>query len=229
MVLNVSKVEWKLTEALYALLGKLDGLGGLLSQKMQGTLDRDKWESLRKGVNYEELPLEVPEVDDASTNLAWPLLLELLRYAGIVLLVIGLVVLILKLLGVVQFKGKGRPAKPEESGTEAPTALSTLEVLQQALKQARERGDYREALRLQYQISLRHLDLSGKLRLTPEKTNWEYVQELRDRQLSADFAVLTHFFEYVWFGAGPATEEAFANSAPYFERFNQKSSDGKQA
>ncbi len=194
-----------------------------------GGFDRDKWEDLRKGIDYLEDRQEIAEAAESSNPFVWAILLELLRYAGILLLVVGLVVVVLKLLGVVNFK-KAKKQAPEASpsGDAAPTAHSSLEALRVALEEARQRGDYREAIRLLYQLSLRYLALGGKVNVLPEKTNWDYVDEISERSTAEDFAKLTMVFEHMWFGKGEASAERYAAYAPLFDRFISKNEHAKQ-
>lgn len=227
MAWNASSLfHTKAVQLSFALFG---AASSVVAWMADGGFDRDKWEDLRKGIDYLEERQEIAEAAESSNPFAWAILLELLRYASILLLVVGLVVVVLKLLGVVNFK-KAKKQAPEASpsGEAAPTALSSLEALRAALEEARQRGDYREAIRLLYQLSLRYLALGGKVNVLPEKTNWDYVDEISERSTAEDFAKLTMVFEHMWFGKAEASAERYAVYAPLFDRFISKNDHAKQ-
>jgi hypothetical protein len=209
--------------------GKEAGLVLAFRQKLQGAFDREQWEGLRKGVDYTEEALPIAEQADGGNSLVWAMALELLRYGGIAVLVVALVLLVLKLLGLVKFKGPANKKNTGEVLTEQmPNAQSSIESLLQALVEAREAADYREAIRLYYQIALHHLHAGGKVNVVPEKTNWEYVHELNEASVADKFGFLTTVFEQVWFGKGQANSHIFASYEPYFEQFIQHhKADGK--
>jgi len=181
--------------------------------------DREKWEALRKGVDYSESAVPVAENADGGSSFGWLIFVELLKYGVALVLVVGLIFLVLKLLGVVNFKRPPKKSSLGEEIVEHTDPETPLEVLTAALETARKTGDYREAVRLLYCIALRSLALSGKVTVKPEKTNWEYVNELRERKTAEAFGKLTGIYELIWFGEGRATEAEFNRLEPAFQTF----------
>jgi len=59
---------------------------------------------------------------------------------------------------------------------------------------------YRRAVRLLYLDSLRLLAQTGAIAWHLEKTNHDYLRELRDPHLKQPFSELTCLFEYTWYG-----------------------------
>lgn len=200
---------------------------GAVMLHLTAEFDRDTWETLRKGIDYTEAAQVLPEPGSTTPSFAWLVLLELLRYGGIVLLVVGLVLLVLKLTGLVDFKKKVRHKAPKEADSNAAWVEPNLRALLEGLAAAKTAGDYREAIRIQYQIALYHLSKRGELALRPEKTNWDYVDELRERADQMEFADLTFIFEYIWFGKGLATADKYGIYEPQFLSFIGRKSDGK--
>ncbi|MBC8104927.1 MAG: DUF4129 domain-containing protein [Cytophagales bacterium] len=73
------------------------------------------------------------------------------------------------------------------------------------------RSAYREAIRMAYIASLRRLRDDGFLVLEPNKTNWEYQRELRNRSAAASNTLLpaTRLFDRLWYGRRTGTAEEF--------------------
>lgn len=81
------------------------------------------------------------------------------------------------------------------------------------------RQDFRAAVRLLYLKALRALAEAGRIDWQRDKTNHEYLAELRDAALRRDFAGLTTLFEYVWYGDFPVDAGLFARVRPAFAGF----------
>ena len=196
-------------------------------------LDPDKWEDLKKGLNYQEAPVQQPQNNGQNTiaPIGLSVWLEMLKIFLMLLLVGALIWLIIRLISGTKLK-LSRKRKKEDKGyipiEKIPTALSSLEVLWKHFHEAQEAGDYRECLRLLYQISLKKLGNSGWVKTKPEKTNYEYLLELSGKLPAADFAILTAIFEYSWYGDTPVKIGDFTRYEPQFMNFiNRKDLEGQ--
>ena len=78
-------------------------------------------------------------------------------------------------------------------------ALDFPNLLQEAL----DRKDYRSAVRIHYLQLLQSLSSRGRIDWRPEKTNGEYLAELRSGTLYDPMRRLTLLFDYVWYGEFP--------------------------
>lgn len=186
------------------------------------SFDREQWDALREGLDYSESALPVSESSDSfAAPFAVAILLEVLRYAGILLLVIALVIALLRLLKMIKFRKAKKEIESATAVQDEPFLESPLEVLQEALKKAEAEGNYREAIRLWFQITLKHLAAAKLVDPTPEKTNWEYVGEIEDGRVAGDFALLTRVFEWVWFGESAQSEITYLQYAKGFQAFIQ--------
>ncbi len=90
------------------------------------------------------------------------------------------------------------------------------------IRQALQNGNYRLAVRYQYLRTL-HL-LAGKnfVELSPDKTNFQYVREISNRQYQEDFAGLTLNYEYVWYGEFAIEKNLYQKIETNFTSLNQK-------
>jgi hypothetical protein len=76
------------------------------------------------------------------------------------------------------------------------TSVSPLLMSQQAAA----RGDYRQAIRYQYLYILHLMGEKRMVNLQPQKTNYQYLQEIKQKPFAGEFGTLTLQFEYVWYG-----------------------------
>lgn len=89
--------------------------------------------------------------------------------------------------------------------------LVTLAVSQQ---------NFRLAIRYLYLQTLQKLTLKEVITFTPDKTNYEYVQELSGKNYKNEFATLTLNYEYAWYGAFDIDEQIFTPIQQKFKQFN---------
>lgn len=61
-------------------------------------------------------------------------------------------------------------------------------------------NDYRSAIRYQFLSILKSLADKNKIIWMPEKTNQDYVLELKDETSKTHFLELAYIFDYVWYG-----------------------------
>lgn len=90
-----------------------------------------------------------------------------------------------------------------------------------AIDEAVSQRNYRLAVRLLYLQTLKHLSNADRIQYKPDKTNRQYVYELANSPLQADFDVLTRQFEFVWYGDFPVDEARFGSIRQQFQSFNR--------
>lgn len=74
------------------------------------------------------------------------------------------------------------------------------EDLSKLVEQAEQQGDYRLAVRFNYLLLLRTLDDKELIHWKAEKTNNDFIAEMRSSKLSSNFEDVTRLYEYVWYG-----------------------------
>ncbi len=90
------------------------------------------------------------------------------------------------------------------------------------INQARQQGDYRSAVRLVFLETLKILTTAGHIRWKINKTNQDYLGELRLSRFREEFADLTLSYEYVWYGDYEIDEKGFDAMEKTFQSFQQK-------
>ena len=100
----------------------------------------------------------------------------------------------------------------EEENTNDPDSL---------LRNAIRNGNYRLAVRYLYLQSLQRLSEKKLIEINTNKTNYEYVMEVRKHKFANEFASLTLQYEYVWYGEYPVNERLFEQIQSSFTQFNK--------
>lgn len=96
-------------------------------------------------------------------------------------------------------------------------ASDTDSLLRNAIKN----GNYRLAVRYLYLQSLKRLSERKYIEINTNKTNYEYVTEIRKHKFANEFASLTLQYEYVWYGEYPVDERLFEQIQNSFTRFSK--------
>lgn len=82
--------------------------------------------------------------------------------------------------------------------------------------------NYRLAIRYSYLQTLKKLAIAGLLQYAADKTNYQYVNELRGKPYQNDFASLTLNYEYVWYGKFDIAETVYTRLAADYKSFYHK-------
>ena len=104
----------------------------------------------------------------------------------------------------------------EEEDISDPSAYDTL------ISQAVKNKNFRLAIRYSYLQVLHKLSGSGLLQFSADKTNYQYVNELRGKSYQNDFAAITLNYEYVWYGKFEIDENIYNRLSGEYKTFNQK-------
>jgi len=113
------------------------------------------------------------------------------------------------------FLGKNALFMSNRKNIEAVIAVDeqpSTEQYAQLVKKAEAEKNYRLAVRYRYLQTLSDLAEKEYIRLGTEKTNYQYISELRKRAVKAAgvFSALTIKYEYSWYGEYPVNEELYA-------------------
>lgn len=86
--------------------------------------------------------------------------------------------------------------------------------LERFLREALAARDFPLAIRLYYLQIIKSLSTRNYIRWSREKTNREYLQEMRQHTLYEPFRGATRTFERVWYGNAPLDEQGFRHLEP---------------
>ncbi len=147
-----------------------------------------------------------------------------------VLLLIGVIFLLLNQI----LKGNIRQAFYGKSASESvrfqrdPGAESE-ENLDHLIDQAVKSGNYREAVRLTYQKSLRDLSRAGMIEWASTKTNQEYIYETEPHPAAGPLRKLTRIYDYTEYGDFGIDSDGFSGVSDIYSRLKtlvQQKDDG---
>lgn len=102
--------------------------------------------------------------------------------------------------------------------TELEEDVNDLDAM---LRVAIKNGNYRMAVRYLYLQTLKRLSDKKLIEINSNKTNYEYVNEMRKHHYANEFASLTLQYEYVWYGEYTVDERLFERLQKGFNHFNK--------
>ncbi|MCB0687853.1 MAG: DUF4129 domain-containing protein [Saprospiraceae bacterium] len=137
---------------------------------------------------------------------------ELLAFTAIIFLVIIILYIVFSKVKVAK---REEAEEPDEVIAQEQDILDPDAVYLQAIRA----GDYRLAIRMQYLKVLAYLQKVNLIAWEPEKTNRDYLEELRDRQQYSFFNKLSSIYEWVWYGNTQLTEQDFRQFDYLFQQF----------
>jgi hypothetical protein len=88
-----------------------------------------------------------------------------------------------------------------------------------AIQNALSKQDFRLAIRLQYLQILKLLTGRNLIHWKPNLTNQTYVQELEKTRYHSDFAEITRYFEFAWYGDFEISESGFKEMKAFSDSF----------
>ena len=88
--------------------------------------------------------------------------------------------------------------------------------LEQLIQQTKTAGDYRLAVRYYYLSLLKKLSFREIITWHWDKTNTDYLYEIKNSNLKKDFEYLSYVYDHSWYGDFPVDEKAFAKAERAF-------------
>ncbi len=89
------------------------------------------------------------------------------------------------------------------------------------ISKAIDKKEFRNAIRLIYLASLKHLSDNHLIQWQPGKTNHDYMAEIAEEELKGGFGQLSYYFEYAWYGDFPISEVQFTNVHQLFNNLRK--------
>jgi hypothetical protein len=86
------------------------------------------------------------------------------------------------------------------------------------ISKALESKQYKLAVRYLFLKSLKILSEKGLIELKNNKTNYQYLTEIKNNQIADAFQVTTNRFEWIWYGDFPVDEDIIKNSQTDFNK-----------
>ncbi len=107
----------------------------------------------------------------------------------------------------------------EEDSLQDLNELSEYDLL---AHEAENKNEYNLATRYLFLKTLKNLSDKGSVSFASEKTNKDYLNEMRQHKYAEEFAKLTRDYEYVWYGKFSIEKELYQKLKEDFSFFNKK-------
>jgi len=200
--------------------------------KLDEIIERNRSNEARKGgsekVMKKPKEIKIPEFDppdinepdfDIDIDAPNPLKVSKSTWRAILFILIFSIVLVLLYFWLkrMNFNSKVTQEFDENWNPEVITKSELESRLDHALSQE----IYREAIRIYYTIILQELIRLKMIRWKLEKTNHQYIYEVKNVNHKADLSNCTRFFDIVWYGEYTIDLTKFEELQPRFTRFIQ--------
>ena len=175
----------------------------------QRSISSESWEKAAGEIDYSrDRPEELPELPDFS----W--LSTLVQIIAVIVVVAG--------IGWWVYKMMSMPSNRRISKDEPHITPDNLESyihetdLEKHLREALARGQYNLAVRIHYLQIIRALSEKKYIRWSKEKTNREYLRELKNTRIEDPVRNITGVYERIWYGNRRTDQEDYLLLAPDF-------------
>lgn len=195
-------------------------------------IDQDKWKDASSGQDYShDLPEQKKQQQTNNPNRDfnfgdWN---ASTAFLGQIMQVIAIILALLAIAYAI-YRTMQAPRNRRIGQAEDGTIITADNVdayihetdLERFLREALQAGNFPLAIRLYYLQAIKLLSQKGDIRWSREKTNRDYLREMRDHWLGADFRAATRDFERVWYGNEKLDAAAFAALEPAFQQLLSK-------
>lgn len=101
-----------------------------------------------------------------------------------------------------------------------PEVISKTE-LELLLEKAIAQEDFRECIRIYFMFILKELTHNGSIKWRPEKTNYDYILEMRAKNYSDGFEESVRIYDIVWYGDYDITKDIYERLQPSLVKYYQ--------
>jgi hypothetical protein len=186
----------------------------------QHSFNRDTWKKVTDELDYADKRKNQPEEKEPhSTPPMFSLSEQTMRLVAFIILFAVLIIILFKAFGINIFPGK-RIRKNETDFTidEFDDHIPESE-LTRFLREALQRNNFKLAVRIYYLMAINELATKKLITWRKEKTNADYLLELRQAASYKEFYEMTMIFERVWYGERVIDAPHFRELSGRFEHF----------
>jgi hypothetical protein len=135
------------------------------------------------------------------------------------LLALLIIFILYQVIAVNNFFIFSRSAKRKKVSGEMDEDGVGKDNIDEKIRMAINAGDYRGAIRLMYLNTLQSLNDKQLIRLHAKSTNYDYIQQMKQKKGENEFRLLTRIYEYVWYGEFQPSEQQFEIIHTSFNQF----------
>lgn len=187
----------------------------------QHAFNHDTWKKATDGLDYSDKRKAKPEKEEVK-NPEIPKIAvseQTLRLIAFVVLFAILIIILLKAFGVNIALGKKKKTEEKKFTVDEFDDHIPESELDRFLREALLQKDYKLAVRIYYLMAIKELSVKKLISWRKEKTNFDYLTELREADSYREFREVTQIFERVWYGERSIDEHHFGNVSTRFKNF----------
>lgn len=226
----------------------LAGSSDLLSQGNPVWSD-DQWKQAKDGMGYEKAPAEKQEeekneepeefqneefqteedYEDSNWSFRSIFSSSTSKFIGVILLLIILIVIV---YFIMQGAGSNKDMKVPIALESMPEVLNDLPEetnMERFLRLSLEAGDYKTSVRILYIMIIQRMHENSWIVWKKDKTNRDYLNEVRSRKSYVQFRDITLVYEIVWYGDNEITSTEFDRLRPVFDQLRKAVNDAANA
>lgn len=205
----------------------------LKSELRSSVFEKTAWEKATKGLDYSGKAIPKKEERERAqkrrnydtwdrntgTNALGGALAKVLLIGGLIAIVL---LLLINLSGAELNFGSNKKIQHSEQINLQQVEENLLESeLEQLIRKAIESGNYALATRLYFLQTIKDLSIKNIIRWKPDKTNRDYLNEMKNHQHFDLFKGLSHSFDRIWYGQKNLSKDGFEEIETQFKHFLQ--------
>lgn len=203
-------------------------------EKSRPSWSTNEWEELTDGMNYNEEKKEEVKKEEIKPLEYKPPTHWLSNFFTSTIGKVVSIVLIFSILVFILLKLLSDPSKNKDRKLKEGLQFSLEDIeenldesdLERFLRKSLEAGDYKIAVRILYLSLIQQLHQRRWIEWKKDKTNRDFLKEMRSRENYADFRDLTLAFEIVWYGDTDVSHKDFEMLKRHFDLYNNKINRG---
>ena len=203
-------MDWKGSRSIYSIILLFLFLQVGAQEAEQQDVDSLWWKSKTEQLDYTEDDYAFREIDPINPNTSW-INSPLVMYTILFLIVAFLLFTLYKLFGKDLLSSDNSvDVKEYKLLTEEDLEDRFYEMdLDEVLKKALDRNDWKMAIRIQFLILLKTLINDGQIKWNKDLTNFQIVYQLKSREGRSDMRAIVRDFELVWYGDKSSSKELY--------------------
>lgn len=172
---------------------------------------------------YTEKTPETPKSDSSAPDLSW--LSSITGFLKIIPIVVILIAVFLIARALINNEGSWIVGKSTNKAIEKLELIDEEIIqnsnLEELLNTAIHQKNYRLAIRYQYLITLKKLSENSLINLDKDKTNSDYLLEIKTPKHQKEFSYLAYIYDYVWYGQFSISASDFTDLQQSFIHYNK--------
>ncbi|MBL6445569.1 hypothetical protein JMN32_04570 [Fulvivirga sp. 29W222] len=192
------------------------------------TFNRQHWKEITKDIDYSPDKKELKKKERESKGNVRSKGGSIFPAGGQFLQIIVIAVFIIILIVVIsKLAGNNLRIKAKHKGGDMQQKLEDIEQnlmesdLMQWLKKVVEDKNYRLALRIYYLIIIKELATKGLINWKKEKTNMDYLYEMRGHNTYDRFEEVTGIYQLIWYGEKNMGDQYLVEMSHKFKSYYQ--------